>query len=571
MARPVVGNPFENQIPTVSPTASPVETYVRPAVKKSPFEALANTLSNLERKAVPALQAEEKRRAEREFAEGQELYNKTRTSIGQAVKDGIIEEGESPYLRKGYRVANLNVLAARYANELNDALTSQKLYTNGNPAAVEEFTEKFYKNFQEKHQFESFGGVEVAEYFSSSAAKANEAFRSSWKSKHIAWQKEQNYLAWQNEVSTYMGTLFKDTDTEEARAVKMANIGLWATNKAKEAGIDGMNLSKVNDMLIESVVLSAYEMEDASILKVLDKVQTSTGVLGNTLAARKAKLNAKTNIINSIAQREAREAKAFEQQQKQTIAAGTAGALAAILDTRYNMDNPEAVEKFEAEFFNQIGIITDVRTPEALAKAQALISFRDAQMNQGEDDAFNTAEQYSTVFAEVMQSDDETDVLNILADRVKNKNILGPQALSLFNTWDRRNNRTPEERIMFLDGSTGLPDIEKQLRANFAQSLDQTFGMESVGIDEKIIHWEELVTEGVNEWKAANPDKEITKAQVRRIGREARDDVLSLQLSENEQATFSAKLAERIARESAKGAIDLGDRDAVLSIIDEAQ
>ena len=82
MARPVVGNPFENQIPTVSPTASPVETYVRPAVKKSPFEALANTLSNLERKAVPALQAEEKRRAEREFAEGQELYNKTRQSIG---------------------------------------------------------------------------------------------------------------------------------------------------------------------------------------------------------------------------------------------------------------------------------------------------------------------------------------------------------------------------------------------------------------------------------------------------------------------------------------------------------
>ena len=47
MARPVVGNPFENQIPTVSPTASPVETYVRPATKKSPFEALANTLSNL--------------------------------------------------------------------------------------------------------------------------------------------------------------------------------------------------------------------------------------------------------------------------------------------------------------------------------------------------------------------------------------------------------------------------------------------------------------------------------------------------------------------------------------------
>ena len=90
MARPVVGNPFENQIPTVSPTASPVDTYVRPAVKTSPFEALANTLSNLERKATPALNREFKRQADKEFAEGQELYNKTRKSIGEAVKGGII-------------------------------------------------------------------------------------------------------------------------------------------------------------------------------------------------------------------------------------------------------------------------------------------------------------------------------------------------------------------------------------------------------------------------------------------------------------------------------------------------
>ena len=104
MARPVVGNPFDGQIGTVAPTARAVDTYERGVVKSSPFEALSNTLSNLEKKAIPALQREQARRAEAEYAAGVELYNENRVAIGQAVKDGVIAEGESPYLRKGYRI-----------------------------------------------------------------------------------------------------------------------------------------------------------------------------------------------------------------------------------------------------------------------------------------------------------------------------------------------------------------------------------------------------------------------------------------------------------------------------------
>ena len=233
MVRPIVGNPFENQIPTVSPTASPVDIYVRPSEKTSPFAALADSLSRLERKALPIFQAEEKRRAEAEFAEGQELYAKTRKSIGDAVKAGVIAEGASPYLRKGYRVANLNVLSARYAAELNEALVAGKLYTNGNPAAIEDFTQKFYADFQEKYDFDGFATTEVADYFLSTASKANEAFRESWKTKHLTYQKEQNYLAFQNEVGSYINSSFLETDTPEVRAVKMSNLGRWVTDKAK--------------------------------------------------------------------------------------------------------------------------------------------------------------------------------------------------------------------------------------------------------------------------------------------------------------------------------------------------
>ena len=130
-----------------------------------------------------------------------------------------------PYLRKGYRVANLNVLSARYAAELNEALIANKLYTNGNPAAIEQFTEKFYDDFQQKHGFDGFATTEVADYFLASASKANEAFRESWRTKHLAYQKDQNYLAFQNEVGTYIKSSFLETDTAEARAVKMSNLG----------------------------------------------------------------------------------------------------------------------------------------------------------------------------------------------------------------------------------------------------------------------------------------------------------------------------------------------------------
>ena len=65
MARPVVGNPFENQIGTVSPTAQVVDTYERGVVKRSSMASLADTLTRLQAKADPVLKAAEQRAAER--------------------------------------------------------------------------------------------------------------------------------------------------------------------------------------------------------------------------------------------------------------------------------------------------------------------------------------------------------------------------------------------------------------------------------------------------------------------------------------------------------------------------
>ncbi|WMM95340.1 hypothetical protein CRP125_gp37 [Roseobacter phage CRP-125] len=510
MARPVVGNPFENQIPTVSPTASPVETYVRPAVKKSPFEALANTLSNLERKAVPALQAEEKRRAEREFAEGQELYNKTRKAIGEAVKDGIIAEGESPYLRKGYRIANLNVLSARYANELNNALTARKLYTNGNPAAIEEFTEKFYKDFQEKHQFNSFGATEVAEYFSSSAAKANEAFRSSWKSKHIEYQRQQQYIAFQNEVSTYAEALFLDTDTPEAREVKIANLGNWATSKAREAGLDGMNMAKVNQTITDSIIMSAYEMQDSSILDVLDNVQTGTGTLGGTLATRKAVFDAKGNIAQMIAQQDKAAAAALEAQQQQAIDAAMSSGLVSAFEARSG--DPDSLATFERSIIE----LKRVGTAEAIAKAQSLTNFYDAQTKAGRDERNVDDVLYGEVMVLMHGAETFEEAMDIVTDALNDDSISASQSNTLLNQWDRVNGRNSPDRIDFLDTTTGVPQVIKSFLPTLSKTpMDALTGADALMVQRAEIQFQNEYLVELEKARKTNPD--LTNVDKRNI------------------------------------------------------
>ena len=189
-------------------------------------------------------------------------------------------------LEKDTGVANLNVLSARYAAELNEALVAGKLYTNGNLVAIELYSKSFYADFQKKYDFD--GLLHEVDYFLFHLpAKLTKPFVRILKIKHLTYQKEQKLPSLSNEVGSYINSSFLETDTPEARVVKMSNLGRWV-DKAKEAAVDGMDMSKINQNIIDSVVLSAYEMNDGGILDVLDTIATGTGILGGTASARKA-------------------------------------------------------------------------------------------------------------------------------------------------------------------------------------------------------------------------------------------------------------------------------------------
>ena len=467
--RIVVANPFANQISTVGPTARPVDIYKKAQVKTGGFESLSKALDVFNQKALPALGRIEERSAEKEFAQGQELFNKTRTSMGDAVKAGLVEEGASPYLRKGYRVARLNTLGARYADELATALTAQKLYKNGSPEAIEKFTTEFYEEFQEENEFGGFIDTEIAQYFSGTAAKANETFRASWLEKHTAWQKAENYRMMADEVSTMTSTTFTDSDTPEERVQKTASLVEWLNQKIKDAKIDGMDNAKVNAAIVDSLVLSAYENNDASILDVMSEVITGTGPLGYTKEARTAVVDASEKIATiqeRAAKREILETKRINKEKMDD--AVTQGFAAATFVYEGKTKTEVDGEQIDTQdlFESAVGQLYAIGTTEAIGQAEAMTRYYYAQVKAGEEDRNVDEKIYAEFLVDILDQPDITRATSFVANGLDRGEIDGGQANQLLSFYGRNQTKAGKPRKATYDDSTyGVGKIMKGFQA----------------------------------------------------------------------------------------------------------
>jgi len=467
--RIVVANPFANQISTVGPTARPVDIYKKAQVKTGGFESLSKALDVFNQKALPALGRIEERSAEKEFAQGQELFNKTRTSMGDAVKAGLVEEGASPYLRKGYRVARLNTLGARYADELATALTAQKLYKNGSPEAIEKFTTEFYEEFQEENEFGGFIDTEISQYFSGTAAKANETFRASWLEKHTAWQKAENYRMMADEVSTMTSTTFTDSDTPEERVQKTASLVEWLNQKIKDAKIDGMDNAKVNAAIVDSLVLSAYENNDASILDVMSEVITGTGPLGYTKEARTAVVDASEKIATiqeRAAKREILETKRINKEKMDD--AVTQGFAAATFVYEGKTKTEVDGEQIDTQdlFESAVGQLYAIGTTEAIGQAEAMTRYYYAQVKAGEEDRNVDEKIYAEFLVDILDQPDITRATSFVANGLDRGEIDGGQANQLLSFYGRNQTKAGKPRKATYDDSTyGVGKIMKGFQA----------------------------------------------------------------------------------------------------------
>jgi hypothetical protein len=439
MARAVVGNPFENQIPTVSPTAQPVDIYQRGVVKSSPFASLAENLSRLSQKADRAFGNVEKRAAEREFAEGQELYNKTRLAIGDAVREGIIDEGESPYLRKGYRVSQLNVLANKYATDLNVALEAQQLYKNGNPAAAEKFSQDFYNKFVEANDLSGFAPTELAEFLTPTTQKANAAFISSWKTKNISWQREQNYIQLQEEIGVYTNSLYDGTPTSEDKKTALST---WIQSKLDGAEANGMDRQKVNKAIVDAVIITALENDDLDRLKVLDTIKAGTGFLGDRVDVRKAMLAAENTIQSAKASKSTAEIKAQEAEWETGRAAAISDGFSASLKIRY-ANTPLDLQNAKDErikAINALRLLGEDGDIKALTAAKELENFFFTMDERGKDARLVDESQAADALQAILGASSSSEAMNLAAFYVRQGSITASTAENWVGSVDRRLN-----------------------------------------------------------------------------------------------------------------------------------
>ena len=482
MARQVVGNPFDNQIPTVSPTAQIVDTYYRVQPERSPLAGIAESLQRFKAKAQQPLANMENRAIERELAEGENLYNETRLNIGEAVKQGIIAEGESPYIIKGYRMANLNVLAARYADQLNNDLIAKKLYKTNNPASIEEYTASFYDTFASKNGLDQFKETEVAEIFSDSARKANESFRNSWIVKNREWQAAQAYTAFENEIAEYTATFFNDTDTVDVRANKTELFGKWLTNKIAEADKDGLNRDKVKNTVIKAMMLTASEQTDLGLVDVLNSVQVGTGILGNTLDARIAMDRARTSIAADIAREEKDLADALKAEKDKKIAAQEGAALSAIFGLRADATDATAQQSFNSAIvqLTELGDFDSVRV---------YTNFRDAMVQQGIEESDVDDKEYSLALSQITELTDSKAVVTLLTNAVFDGRIDRSTAGSLISQWERL--KKSPSRFVLTDTTTSVPRLRNSfLRQVTITPLDEAVGTTGILLNRAETAWD---------------------------------------------------------------------------------
>ena len=449
MARAVVGNPFENQIPTVSPTAQPVDIYQRGVVKSSPFASLADNLSRLSQKADRAFGNVEKRAAEREFAEGQELYNKTRLSIGDAVRDGIIDEGESPYLRKGYRVSQLNVLANKYATDLNVALEAQQLYKNGNPAAAAKFSQDFYNKFVEANDLSGFAPTELAEFLTPTTQKANAAFISSWKTKNISWQREQNYIQFGQEIGAYTDSLY---DSGDINPEKMKSFTDWIQSKVDGAEVNGMDRQKVNKALVDAVLVTAEENDDVDLLTILDEIKVGTGTLGSSISVRNSVMASESRIARSRQaedvriSREEKAARDKLQAQLETEAFEAA-------DSAFKGD-PNAQDNFEA-------VLVKMVENNLGTEAKTFRQFFNAMKKEGASEDLPAA--VAELFENVNNAESSSDLMALLSQGIEDKEITFNTAMQAIGKFKQRVDKEGKlQKFDYNNDNTPVKDIFDQ-------------------------------------------------------------------------------------------------------------
>ena len=180
-----------------------------------------------------------------------------------------------------------------FKDELYKEWKDKGIVNNTDPQAFDSFFAEKSRDFRDKHKLDGYDSADVATAFIPNV----EAARSNLFERHInermeLMSSENQRLLGDNTVSAIENAYEASGDFD------VEALGVDLTNVSKDLVAKGMNGSKVNEILINTITQQAEDLEDDDILQVLSQIETATGTLADTAYAKQKIDEAETNILS---------------------------------------------------------------------------------------------------------------------------------------------------------------------------------------------------------------------------------------------------------------------------------
>ena len=473
MARQVVGNPFENQIPVVSATAQVVDTYVSPENQENPFEQLSQSLDKLGQKKKQIDAVETKRREEQELAEGRELYNKTRLEFGDAVRKGLVQEGESPFIRRGYRTGRLSSLSMQYSAQLNSNLKRDKLFVNSDPNVINQYIADFSDKFRKDNNIsDNYSSVEIEEFFSPNARRANAQFTQNWMNENVDYMSLEVYNAFAQDVATLTYGTVDPMLSDEVRKENAFNLQAQLQDRLDQANLDGLDNKKISDKMGDSLRTVALQTLDSTPLRIMEGIKTGTGSLAGTIENQEKNRLTRAEIGRLVADRDKKEYDALvvkaNKERNELITSATTSIYRIGIDEDTMFD----AKAVDINIRSLLALGDRGLDPEgkAAGAASSLKKLHEATIDRLKRNEVRNLDLYLNAMKDIADEPDENKRMNIITEGLKTGAFVSTSDIQNALSASKGAMGTPIYKLVTLGGGPVQKAIESKLNPVFTMS-----------------------------------------------------------------------------------------------------
>lgn len=355
----------------LQPQARPVDTYyqpqeagVTPPARTNSLLQLADALSQIQPGIDKFVAKKSDQIQEEELKQGAEAALKNKLGFNEAIKQGLIPAGASPWFRIGFQQERLRAIGQEYDIQLREKWATSDVR---NSDKLEDF--QTFLQEQRSTLFNSLGNdfdkrdvqdVLLPFIQKSEANLTNE--HSNFRLKQVEAQAEETMAT---EIGNTLDEYYKPGLSDKDRSAMLAQLGTTLTDLGNRSVGHGMVGTKANEILVDALATYALDHEDIHVRELMDQIKTGSGVLGKTGYAREKWAKVEDQILDIQEKRErfswAKEDRAKEEK----------------IDTLQSRIMMKLIQDPTAD------IVADVKTLAVLdpEKARAIFSFQEARLD----------------------------------------------------------------------------------------------------------------------------------------------------------------------------------------------